>query len=792
MSRVMDYLEFDDSLAIYLTGSSPLLHLLCANGGWRVLHIHPAHYFGCISRWPRLLLGKLSGLRSLHISPSSPARLLPLLKPDLHNIFSLSRLLTDLELGFVEALGDDSILHLPASLTRLWLPFNTRISHQGLAKLPKGLLALNLHRNRLVTDANLLPRQICHYVGHPSVMTPCLSTFKGLPPFLDRLELIRPGADDREKGTATPWTVFDISSLNAPYLRHLHLEVVADLSISSNDREKTHKWSFPPLLETLRLSGGGCSNLVHPCIPALPSSLTKLKMTSNTTVSLDWTDEDMALLPRTLKHLELFPTAQRRQTFIFKGETFRFRARHSGLKAALDSQELLYSGAPSDAPVGLSVACFSLIPRCMHTLRIEILGVPTKTWNEQFLRNNSPDRLRSDMLSADMDLSMEEYMQCLPPSITCLWAYQCIGPPKRSSIRIAALRYSLPLHLRSYLGSISPYDSTHLKEPLTGNSSYTKLPKLHSTRLETILHCSEDHTLGTFVPWETNQLLWSDGLQKLRLSRGFKGSFGDLTRLVNLTHLELQNVHIQDEDFLCLPNSLVSLKVHAPRSKGVLTDQLIPALPQDLTHLQLDNVSVIGDLFPLPPKLITYHCTYSQDVFYNQKSAPRGPIVPLLPRFVTTLLLKSTAVYGDDSFMSLPNTLTRLEVKHLNGRTFPYLPRSLLEIESYTGDAFDEDIAGLPRGLMSFKGPYLGHDLSDHSAPDWPRRLYRLQLAVTNFSDEGLKQLPRGLVEVYLVAARYTTCRHPADVDLLLGTRWKSVRIGTQMTELIREGARIE
>ena len=766
---MIEFLDFDESLALYLTGTSHLHHLLCAQGGWRTLHIHTQQYFACIDHWPRLLLQKLTGLRSLRIGVSSVYRPMPMMKLGPQDIFSLSRFLTDLELDFMDWLEDDSIEHLPPSLTRLWLPFNTGISHKGLAHLPKTLLALNLKCNRNVTDANLLPRQLCHYVAHPLALLPCDSTFNGLPPFLERLDIKAP-VGIREDAD---WTVFDISSLKAPLLRHLTLEVTNDISDTSIERERTHIWHFPPQLEVLCLSGTGCSNLVHQSIPSLPQTLTKLKLSFDYAIYLDWSDQDLTHLPRGLKHLEIFPTPRKQGIMHSQTDYVRYRLPGTSLKAALDSRNLFYSGSSSVPVEGLSIECFPIVPRTLHTLRIEVLRAPDGIYRTQRERLYHPIELKLEILPETFDLSMETLLQSLPATITCLWSYIAYREESEEPIQIFALRYALPPLLRSYSGIIPPIHQKVAFNPTTDVVPY-------ESRLENVLYAYENtsfHKPIAAIAWDGNPLTGMTHLKQLKVGWNCPGLIESLFLLRNLTTLDFMYAQITDKDILCLPDGLLSLQINTP-PPGMITDQMIPALPHDLLRLSLISTDVLGDVFPFPKKL-TSLCL--KTYFEKSKSKPRGYIVPLLPPYLVTVSLKSDRLFNDESFLNLPSRLSKFEASNLNGQFFEHMPRSLIEIKVVSGHVFDEHVRCLPRGLKIFQGSETGSELSDRSAADWPRSLSTLTLNIQNLSDKGLKELPREMLIVSLPAARYTTCTQPNEVDDLIGTHWRVARIGIQM-----------
>lgn len=249
-----------------------------------------------ISTWPQSLLFELSGLQILKIRPRNRDRLLPHMKLHSPSLLALPRSLTDLELGFKEAICDEDLLALPQTLTRLWLPWNTRISPSGLVHLPPQLETLSLERNLLISDASMLPRQLLHYAFNPRALAPTASTANNLP-----LRLIRLSTGlEIDQENENPWELCHLSLL-ASHSSLIRLDLLID-----TPKTFTLHTDFPPNLEALVLRGFDIK-LPGALVAQLPRGLLELRITASkaNACSFDWEDAVFGDLPRGLTTLQI-------------------------------------------------------------------------------------------------------------------------------------------------------------------------------------------------------------------------------------------------------------------------------------------------------------------------------------------------------------------------------------------------------------------------------------------------------------------------------------------------------
>lgn len=774
VAAVLHFLGFDDVLALWLTGSVSLQLLLGSRGGWRVLEVLPEHFYGCIDCWPRLLLPELKGLRSLRINPSGHRRLLPLLKPRLLDLSSLSRFLTVFELGFVDAISDDSLDAFPPCLTRLWLPYNTQISHQGLLKLPRSLIILNLSSNRIIQDASKLPRDLCHYVAHPYALIPCETTFTGLPSALERLDITYA---DKIRNTDTPWTVFDISGFQTPGLRHLSLTVKIVLECA--DKELSHAWNFPPNLEALILYGDGCSHLSSSSIPHMPQSLTKLKLQPHRFASIDWSDKAISLLPRSLLHFIYMPS--NKSDVLQKSIMYQ----HFCYRPAGVNYESTRRNPNIDLTGGLTMESFALLPRQLLTLRA-FFKITSVIFQWQIYH---PNLTRLAAHVPPYEPVVEDHMLTLPQSLSCLIIF-FIRSDQQDHYRpvpIVAQQYSLPPNLKQFNGIIA---KRGLDSPGQSEISGGRIPCFETLESISFEHSPYDDFYTTFPVTSGSiddviihqhlrpQGMWGKNTRKMRICSS--GPTLALLPKVMLTTLRINNSNLCDKDFLFLPDSLTDLSIRGPH--GLVTDQCIPALPHDLLHLEFDATHVRGDVYPLPYKLQSFIMNHSK--VHKTGSTFFSKDRPLESFKLANCLTSFKILYNmlpDSVFLHLPSRITKISVRNINGFVFSSLPRSLLILDGTTGDAFDDDIECLPRGLIHFSVSNLGSDLTDDSCGSWPPRLEYLSFGAWNLSDHGISQLPRTLQHLYARSTRYTTCTSLSDVNRLLGPHWKQAHIGILM-----------
>lgn len=678
---------------------------------------------------------------------------MPLLKPSNQDLASLSRFLTNLELSFVEAFSDDSLPHLPPSLTRLWLPFNRRISPKGLAKLPQSLISLNLERNELITQASELPRQLSAYVGNAQALCPPNAS-TGLPPLLELLEL------KTVLRNQSPWDVFDISKLDAPYLRHLILAV--HMVHANVEPERDHVWKFPPCLETLTLRHSGCSNFTHRAVSSLPPTLTSLCLSAHHSMFIDWTDNTIPLLPRSLLRLKIkiHPSELSTPPLIFG-----FRPYGSKM---LDVNSNTYTF--SNSSIGLTHTCFKDLPRGLKDFQIPHLKASLPDISNQVDRAANKNHFEG---ATDFSAALEESMLLLPPTLTRFETILSADSLRQYVARISAPRHCLPPKIRRFHGNIpagdcsSPDDKLELSSLRFGNVTYTAI----STFKETGVLFAP--LLDSQAKMAKLQGLWTESLESLTFSPQYAECLKLLPRS-RLTYLNLDNSRVNDKSMLDLPDTLRHLVLAA--AQGIITDEMIPALPLDLSTLEiLGTRELRGDVYPFPRKLTSL----SFSSFFKAASRSKQ-YLPKWSPYLTKLSIY-TSLSTDETFMSLPPHLTELKLRSLNGSAFAYLPRTLLILDFSSGVAFDDNIADLPRGLRVYKARGSGEDLTDYSCSCWPPLLHTLANAATNISDEGIRQLPRSITSLEMRNPIYTTCASRYDVDELLGPSWKMALIGRRM-----------
>ena len=201
-----------------------------------------------------------------------------------------------------------------------------------------------------------------------------------------------------------------------------------------------------------------------------------------------------------------------------------------------------------------------------------------------------------------------------------------------------------------------------------------------------------------------------------------------------------------DEGMLSLPDTLTILQCTSDDANA-LTDEALPALPHDLRILELTTTPLSANKYPFPRRL---------QMLDLGPTSPTEIYDPHFPPFLLDLTLRSASVRAT-TLSSLPSTLTRLRLtawrpsEFLSAASFfPHLPACLLslEIQYSISYLFDDDIASLPRGLLSLSIRDSGGDLTDWSASHWPPRMTDLSFRGDGYTFEGLLKLPKSIIKI--------------------------------------------
>lgn len=669
LSLILASLDLDEIFALWLTGASSVRQNLSRIGAWRNFIITEHSHMGCIDTWPHHLLGQLSGLRSLSLSPNSPSRLLPRLKVHYDDLKLLSRGLTFLQLAYIDAICDDDVDALPPTLTRLVLPYNKRISPKGLTNLPSSLTSLDLRTNTLITDVRALPRNVIEFRGCPWALKPSSFTAE-TPTSLITLVLL---ATDHAEELLWQWTDISLLAASSPSLIRLELNLY-----SFGERPYESAIDFPNSLEVLKLHA---LRFPPEALPKLPLGLKKLKL--RTKMDLSWVNSDLQFLPPGLLHLDHRPEAS----------------------------------LPPGSDKALTIACFRTLPSGLISLR-----------------------LRGVDLNDERGLQAVDFYRELPSSLRKLRVPIITADaywPEMPQVPA----HELPLGLTRYWGAFTASLIDQTAPPTFKFDQLQARRTMHRGNGPTVI-ITEDHGLPYY-----HKLGWlHDSIRVMALDLASPNDLLLLpSRLLSLTlniSRSVQSKH--DEMMLYLPDTLTMLEID---SGAALSDECLPALPHGLRTFRVRWTSEIlrGDIYPFPNKLTTL-CLGSADCVNY---------APNFPHFLTELELFCPSV-SDETLSALPKYLTRLEVRnvaaaYLNASIiFPLLPRSLLHLIMRPTMAYleDEDIAALPRGLISFTSYGSGGSLTDASAALWPPRLQTLSFTGDSYSFIGLKALPKTLTEL--------------------------------------------
>jgi hypothetical protein len=380
-TKMLEHLDNLELISLFMTGSSVVRQKLCSQGGWKVFKVGRRFDVPFVTKWPRWLLSLLQGLSILEISPYHPEVILPTLRPLLQDIMALPKSLTNLELNFAGCIRDEFIPHLPPGLTRLSLPRNRSITHDGLQMLNRNIINLNLGSNLIISDPSRLPPGLASYTGSCNAILPKSVVIDSFPSELIELKLLQV---NKMKSAWLPEHLHFFAhhscllSISIAYIVHIETEaVIVPMALS-----------LPPQLTSLELIG----NPVIPptCLSSLPRSLLKLRLLflNGFKVNLEWPNDMIATLPRNLTHLEVMP------------QWNEFGSR----KAACSSL--------------LTPECLMNIPSEIRTLRLYELRP-----NEAVSMNAISNQRHAYQLSNNQILQkhLDEYMSYLPTSITDLY-----------------------------------------------------------------------------------------------------------------------------------------------------------------------------------------------------------------------------------------------------------------------------------------------------------------------------------------------------------------------------------
>jgi hypothetical protein len=678
---ISQYLEPLDILALWMTGSRLLRQKIGPGGGLKALRVESSCYLPVFVSWPGWWLSDLKGLTVLHLNPLNPKCLLPRLKPSADDLKGLPRGLLDLELGFVEAIYDELLVHLPPLLTRFWLPYNTQISHQGLAKLPKSLHSLNLERNQIITEVKLLPPSLTEFVGNSVSLLAQDATFQDLPRNISRLKLVAPERTSQILSLAT------ISSL--PHFESL---VDLNLSIPPSYQEIFSDLSFPPQLMKLKLYGDGCA-LPPQFLSKLPPTLTVLCMRPEVSSNLMWLDEHIPQLPVGLKQLDFLP----RNVQI-----------------------------SSDCHTQLTLACLASLPPTLTKFRITYV-LPPVDWviGQGALQRTMDEHLQ--FLPASLKVlrlcvrhrgktAEPGDFSALPPYLEQLFTLRCrIGSDTSPFVPKTLQRLSingsrpLPVPGALYLYPREPQEpemalnwatscglfqnASHL-HLTTFNTQFIDHLSSHLVYLDLICHPIRDSHISalprtlTFLRLDDSPQGLSDAclpflpqsLRELHLPRNVS-ILGNVHPFPQRLHtLQLGPCTAKSYNLL-LPPFLTSLELHSP----FVSNQTLLSLPSSLTHLFVTNSQLIsGSLLQhLPDALLTFSAPGFSFKDADVAQLPRG-----LRTFVSVGGGKQLTDASAGHWPPILNTLT------LSGEKFSLvglaqLPRtlSLLQLQDAKFDA---------------------------------------------------------------------------------------------------------
>lgn len=185
-------------------------------------------------------------------------------------------------------------------------------------------------------------------------------------------------------------------------------------------------------------------------------------------------------------------------------------------------------------------------------------------------------------------------------------------------------------------------------------------------------------------------------------------------------------------DILAHFSSLNNLTSLTTKRIDKLDDITIQALPRGLLSLEIQDIPEIGSSRFLPPLLTHLALTVL-------KCSPVDKFIEDLPKGLLLLHLGSAADLTRDSLKSLPSHL-----------------RSIW-LGDFTTEIHDEDIATLPRTLITLSLPETGQELTCSSTKLLPPFLQSLHIGVTSWTNDCIIDLPQSLSLIMLPSAHKLT-----------------------------------
>jgi hypothetical protein len=220
-----------------------------------------------------------------------------------------------------------------------------------------------------------------------------------------------------------------------------------------------------------------------------------------------------------------------------------------------------------------------------------------------------------------------------------------------------------------------------------------------------------------------------------------------------LTYLDINMTHFEDEDVMLLPDSLTDLRLNVTPFR--LSDECLPALPHGLTSLSIISPHAIqGNIYPWPKKLL--HLSLSKvgiwGIYSSIKRAAEF-FQPKFPKYLQTLQLSCPNLSNFLFLHATPSFLTHLILQSdclITASIFPMLPETLVRFEHPNLEFYDEDVRHLPRSLRQFYSPNSGVYVTDDSSSEWPPLLREIHIKGCLFTNEGIKKLPKTIEKLFL------------------------------------------
>jgi hypothetical protein len=778
--EVLYYLDNTDSITLWMTGSLLLRQRLGAQGGWKTLKIGGSKGPPFLRIWPRALVNNLQGLSVLRVSPPHVDALLPMLKPSLEDIQQLPKSITSLRFDFVDPVADAWLSHLPPQLTRLSLPFNRAISGEGLHQLPASLEVLDLKSNLRIRSGLHLPRNLLEYTCSDVALRPSVMLSSELPSGLVSLKITT-----KKKGQPI-WSMTRLECLAShPSLTSLEVEY-----IGASD-SVLRELPLPRTLTSLTLTGN--PSIADSAFPLLPAGLRVLRLFFKDHINLQWSDEAMALLPRTLTHLQVAPSRR------------RFR------------QEYLFAEFPTFST--LTPECIALLPAELKVLWLRLVPGPKFSFSVQPGRRGTTHQRRAQM--AELQAFLDIYTPFLPAGLVemslsmrlgsnrfTVWPCNRHLPLSITSLPFCKIRVNIEKRqfgndddVRSaLLGVMTPANPPHA-HPSSASSASTaaglseaamnendemnavpdivNLANFNISKSEyqfATLELNDSAALPDPLWFQTRhhsrlrRLAWNynnihirprlpgmaSGVGRTQLpledqARNPSFSFFELLDALprTLTSLTLFASEIEDEDIMALPDSLTELILSYSEK---LTDECLPAMPHNLKTLQIrGSHSIRGDIYPWPKKLTC--------LMLGLIDTPPGQFLqPKLPPSLTNLQLDCNSISHNLFKHGPPPLLTALKISmecpHLSiTEFFKTLPETLVKFSLPELDFYDDDIQYLPRSLRSFKSDGGGAHVTGDSADCWPPLLRKLFIRGDLFTNDAVSKLPGSLTYLTLTMA---------------------------------------